>query len=342
METECRSSPPGAPQFCRKQTRSVQSHFARSRHSLLNARARVPTSDGGILFSSTKITPPCRRFSSAHVLSNGGMVLRSYVTSVRCCAAASLRHSESGRPKNSPLSHSTMQIAEIAGCLRRRPTATAAEMCSSKRSLSISIFCGRCAAEFRGLRQHPFQRLKVSRGILRKRAFSLFRKRLGIVDRGFNFRLRPVEVLSDRRGVPLIALNEQYHFPNGEAAPLYISLPPRRRIAKIDERKLRSPQSLFDKPRACIARRPSMPVRQPLKPIPALRRQPHTHHHRSRFSHSTSIVTVVTIVAHGYRMRAPLLPFAANYERSGGRASVEAMSFAPCGRCGARGCAVPS
>jgi hypothetical protein len=64
-------------QLCKKQTRSLQSHLPVLRQRALRARTRVPTSDGGIVFSSTKTNPPCVLPSSAQTLSNGGIVLRS-------------------------------------------------------------------------------------------------------------------------------------------------------------------------------------------------------------------------------------------------------------------------
>src|SRR5215510_4517934 len=69
--------------YCRKkQTRLVQSHFEVFFERLSKARMSPPVSDGEMVFSSTKITPPCFRSSSAQTLSSGGIVLRSYVTSV--------------------------------------------------------------------------------------------------------------------------------------------------------------------------------------------------------------------------------------------------------------------
>jgi len=120
----------------KKQTRSVQSHFAVSLKRLLKARTRPPISAGEIVFSSTKITPPCFRSSSPQALSSGGIVLRSYVTSVNPCAAAYCKQAESGCPKNSPSFHSARQLTASDRSRRRRPSATVGEMCSSKSSLS--------------------------------------------------------------------------------------------------------------------------------------------------------------------------------------------------------------
>src|SRR6516162_1914096 len=60
-----------------KQTRFVQSHFEAFRDRLLKPRIRPPLSEGEMVFSSTKITPPCLRPSSPQVLRSGGIVLRS-------------------------------------------------------------------------------------------------------------------------------------------------------------------------------------------------------------------------------------------------------------------------
>jgi hypothetical protein len=69
----------------------VQSHFPVSFDSLVSAQTRPPISVREIVFSSTTTTPPCFRFSSAQTLRSGGIVLRSYVTSVKPCVAASCR-----------------------------------------------------------------------------------------------------------------------------------------------------------------------------------------------------------------------------------------------------------
>src|SRR6185437_3220182 len=65
------------PQRRRKQTRFVQSHFPVSFDSLVKARTKPPISAGEMLFSSTKMTPPCSRPSSAQALRSRGIVLRS-------------------------------------------------------------------------------------------------------------------------------------------------------------------------------------------------------------------------------------------------------------------------
>jgi hypothetical protein len=126
-----------ARQRRKKQTRLVQSHLAVFLERSLKARTRPPVSDGEMVFSSTKITPPCFRSSSPQALSNGGMVLRSYVTNVNPCAAACCKQAESCCPKNSPCSHSAIQETTSRRLRRRRPSATAGEICSSSRSLSI-------------------------------------------------------------------------------------------------------------------------------------------------------------------------------------------------------------
>src|SRR5437773_11805967 len=66
-----------ARQRRKKHTRLVHSQFAVFLERLLKARTRPPVSDGEMVFSSTKITPPCSRSSSAQAFSKGGIVLRS-------------------------------------------------------------------------------------------------------------------------------------------------------------------------------------------------------------------------------------------------------------------------
>src|SRR6266480_3725728 len=78
-----RDNPRQARQFLmarqrrKKQTRLVQSHLVVSLERSVKARTRPPVSDGEMVFSSTKITPPCFRSSSTQALSNGGIVVRS-------------------------------------------------------------------------------------------------------------------------------------------------------------------------------------------------------------------------------------------------------------------------
>ena len=81
---------------------SSSSPRAVSLKSFCRARVSPPKSEEGIVFSSMKTTPPWPRPASAHVLSNGGMVFRSQVTSVSPCAAASRRRRWSGNPMKRP------------------------------------------------------------------------------------------------------------------------------------------------------------------------------------------------------------------------------------------------
>src|ERR1700756_697573 len=79
-------SKPATHHWCRrrkKQIRSVQSHFAVFRERSVRLRMRPPASDGEMVLSSTKITPPCFRCCSTQVLSSRGIGLRSYLTSVK-------------------------------------------------------------------------------------------------------------------------------------------------------------------------------------------------------------------------------------------------------------------
>jgi len=64
--SEALGSIPGQapPQRRKKQTRLIQSHLAVFLARSLKARTMPPVSDGEMVFSSTKITPPCFRSSS--------------------------------------------------------------------------------------------------------------------------------------------------------------------------------------------------------------------------------------------------------------------------------------
>lgn len=97
-------------------------------------------SAGEIVFSSTKITPPWLRCSSAQSFSRGGIVLRSCVTRVRPCLAASSRQAESSFPRKSPPSHSAIQCTTNDRLRRLRPFATSGEMCSSRSSVEVLDF----------------------------------------------------------------------------------------------------------------------------------------------------------------------------------------------------------
>ena len=61
----------------RSTAQEAESHLAVFLKRLLKARTRPPVSDGDMVFSSTKIAPPCFRSSSDQALSNAGIVLRS-------------------------------------------------------------------------------------------------------------------------------------------------------------------------------------------------------------------------------------------------------------------------
>src|SRR5258708_30768935 len=89
----------------KKYTWLVQSIFPASSASEIRARTSPPMSAGEIVFSSTKITPPCDRSSSAQSFRNGGIVLPSYLTKLKRCFAASNKQTESSLPRKFPLSH---------------------------------------------------------------------------------------------------------------------------------------------------------------------------------------------------------------------------------------------
>ena len=93
----------------KKYTWLVQSIPPALSASEIRARTSPPISAGEIVFSSTNITPPWDRPSSAQSFNNGGIVLRSYVTRVKRCFAASNRQTESSFPRKFPLSHCTME-----------------------------------------------------------------------------------------------------------------------------------------------------------------------------------------------------------------------------------------
>ena len=225
----------------KKQTRSVQSHLPVSLTNWISARTRPPMSAGEMVFSSTKITPPCFRPSSAHVLSSGGMVLRSKVTSVNRSVAASSKQAESSWPRKLPFSHSAIQCTTSERLRRLRPSATSGEICSSRRSLSISAsrwFGGFGGDEFRRLGQHVFQRLKIRCIVFRRGLLYLFRKNLGIVNGRPNLGFWPSQMLGNSRYTPLVAPDEQHDLPNCERTALNVGLSACRRIAKVDETQI--------------------------------------------------------------------------------------------------------
>src|SRR5580704_2526755 len=97
----------------KKYTWLVQSISPASPAREIRARTSPPMSAGEIVFSSTKITPPWGRSSSAQSFSNGGIVLRSYVTRVNRRFAASSRQTEfpSQESFRSPTAPSSGQLA---------------------------------------------------------------------------------------------------------------------------------------------------------------------------------------------------------------------------------------
>src|SRR5215813_9040931 len=93
-----------------------------------------------------------------------------------------------------------------AGELRRRrtPAATAGEICSSNRSLSISSFCFFPGGEFRRLGQAALQCVKIDFSVLGQRFLDFIRESLSIMNGRLNFRNRPAEMLGCCGGVALV------------------------------------------------------------------------------------------------------------------------------------------
>src|ERR1019366_4366172 len=108
---------------------------------------------------------------------------------------------------------------------------TSSEMCSSRRSLSISVLRRFLGNEFGGLRQHALQHFIIHRLILSHCFIDFFGKRLRIVDSCLNFHFWPLEMSRYGRHGFLIAADEQHYLPYGERAPLNAGLAARRRIS---------------------------------------------------------------------------------------------------------------
>src|SRR5271166_1911161 len=259
----------------KKHTRSVHSHLRVSLNRCSNAPTNPPMSAGEMVFSSTKMTPPCLRPASAQVFSNSGMVRRSEVTSVSRCREASSKQAESSWPRKSPFSHSTSECTTSDRLRRRKLLATPGEMCSSRSSLSISALRATAGSNFGRLWQHALQSPEVDSSVFRQGFLDIFRKHPSIVCGRPDFGLRPPQVSRNRRRVALIAANQQDDLPHRERTALYVSLAPCRRIAKVDESELRSSEALLDQAGARVAGSPAMPVRHTLETLAAFHRQSH-------------------------------------------------------------------
>ena len=135
------------------------------------------------------------------------------------------RQAESSWPRKLPSSHSTMPWTMIFLSRRRMPAATRGEMCSSRRSLSISAFRGFSCREFDGLRQHPLQRCKIRCAIFVQRLIDLVRKCLGVAHRGLHLSFRPSQVLGCGCQVIPIALDQEHNLPDSKTAALDACLP---------------------------------------------------------------------------------------------------------------------
>src|SRR6202158_3808905 len=131
---------------------------------------------------------------------------------------------ESSCPRKYPSCHSTIQWISTALLRRRRPVATSGEICSSRRSLSISVFRRFFGNEFGGLRQHALQCLKIGSVILSHCLIDFPGKRPRIVDSCLDFHFWPPEMSRHRRHILFVAVDEQHDLPYGERAPLKGSL----------------------------------------------------------------------------------------------------------------------
>lgn len=205
--------------------RFVQFHFAVSLARFARALTWPPMSPGEMVFSSMKMTPPWLRCSSAQALSSGGIVLRSYVTRVNPRVAACSRHAESSSPKNRPFSQSTMQWTVNDRWRRRRPTATLGEICSSRRSLSISGFPYPSGTEAGDSGQHTLERSQVRGGVFRQRFFDFPVECLSIIDCSLDLGFWPLQMLRHGGNIPLIRADDQEYLPYRKCAPLDIGLP---------------------------------------------------------------------------------------------------------------------
>src|SRR5262250_2412977 len=131
---------------------------------------------------------------------------------------------------------------------RRTPYPTSGEICSSRRSLSTSS--SRCLPghKFDGLRQHPLQGFEVCRIIFGRGRLDLFWKRLHIINGGLNSGFWPLQVPGNGRYVSHIAAEQQHDFPNRQCTALNVGLSTDWGIAKVEERKFRTPKAFFDEP----------------------------------------------------------------------------------------------
>src|SRR5437879_4336009 len=118
-------------------------------------------------------------------------------------------------PTKFPPFHSTIQCISTARLRRRRPFATSGEICSSRRSLSISVFRRFLGDELDGLGQHALQRFKIRRLILSHCRIDFLGKRFRIVDSCLDLHFWPLEVCRYGRHIFLVAEEEQHYLPNG-------------------------------------------------------------------------------------------------------------------------------
>src|SRR5580704_1478603 len=161
-------------------------------------------------------------------------------------------------------------------------------MCSSRRSLSMTVFCRSLGSEFSRLRQHALQGFKIDRLVLRLRFIDFLGERSRVVDGCLDLRFRPLEMPCYSRHIVPIVVDEQHDLPYCERASLQAGLPARSRISKVDEGKFGAAQAFLNQARTGVAGGPSVPVRHALETLPALRRQSHADDHRMSRSHEDS------------------------------------------------------
>src|SRR5262249_50892453 len=168
---------------------------------------------------------------------------------------------------------------------RIRPAATAGEICSSSRSLSISRFSQPPGAHFRRAGQHAFEGIKIRGRVLGDGLFYFLRECFRVVHCGLNSRFWPLEVLGHGGDVTLVNTNELHHFPYRKRAALDVGLSACCRVAEINECEFRSSEAFLYQAGTGIARRPTVPSRHAFQTSTALGWQPHADDNRSSRSH---------------------------------------------------------
>src|SRR5215469_4928660 len=118
-------------------------------------------------------------------------------------------------------------------------------MCSSSKSLSMSGLPSAPGVDPDGTWEHTFERIKIRGCILRDSPLNLFRECFGVVEGSLDLGLWPLEMLGNCGHILFISTEEQHHFPYCERAALDVCLSADGRVAKINERELRPPETFF-------------------------------------------------------------------------------------------------